>query len=526
MGKRAARYAIGLLFISFLVLSFQNCTGNSFKSQSLDLNISSVAASTSVASGPSEYQKTKFGILYNLWHCDGVYGNRVWDTSKALVGEDYWAPIPNFSWWTEPQVGYYCYQSTPNWKDIIKQHAEVLRDAGIDFIILDFSNTSSSQQYDSSSAVTGPLAEFLPVWNSVPGAPKIAQFIQLTTAGDMFPIVQNMLDQYPQLQFFYQGKPLALIVNTGPLSYDSDKYQQHSEKYTLRGMWAVTSRHNVPLDTWGFFQNCQDGFLNAQGNIPCNQTSSIFNGQIEQVSVAAAYQMSWATHLADDVPKFQGRTFVQQFATAFEHPEAPIVTINTWNEWMGQRFCLINGASAHEGCNNSNDHWPNGMKIFVDTYNAERNRDIEPSKTAPYDYYYRLMKNCIGKFRQGQMCAASDIAYVEPPTVQYSPNPPIGNLDNANCTSIGGWTQDPDALAQSLNVAIYIDDVQVAKIPANNSRADLCTAIGSCNHGYDYPTPALLKDGRPHQVRVFGADNANGSFAELDGSPKMVTCNQ
>ena len=102
----------------------------------------------------------------------------------------------------------------------------------------------------------------------------------------------------------------------------------------------------------------------------------------------------------------------------------------------------------------------------------------------------------------------------------------MGYLDNANCAHIGGWTQDPDAPTQALNVAIYIDDVLVAKIPASNSRADLCTAIGSCNHGYDYPSPSLLKDGRTHQVRVFGADNVNGSFAELDGSPKMVTCNQ
>ena len=64
-----------------------------------------------------------------------------------------------------------------------------------------------------------------------------------------------------------------------------------------------------------------------------------------------------------------------------------------------------------KNCSEQNDHWPDGRKIFVDTYDSEYSRDIEPSKAPPGDYYYRLMKDCIGKFRRGQMCRASDIPF-------------------------------------------------------------------------------------------------------------------
>jgi hypothetical protein len=164
------------------------------------------------------------------------------------------------------------------------------------------------------------------------------------------------------------------------------------------------------------------------------------------------------------------------------------------------------------------------MKVFVDTYDYERSRDIEPSKAAPYDFYYQLMKDCISKFKLGQMCSASDVAYVAPPVVNTSPNSPFGYLDGANCSTIGGWAQDADVPAQSINVTIYVDYTPLMTIPANGYRVDLCNALGSCNHAYSIATPASLKNGAPHVIQVYGGDNANGSLTELTNSPKTITC--
>jgi hypothetical protein len=262
----------------------------------------------------------------------------------------------------------------------------------------------------------------LAVWSTVPNAPKIVPWAPLTSDGDMFSVMLQKLAQYPNLEFIYQGKPLALVVHNSYYPMDMTKYNQFSQNYTLRRMWAYQAGAGMPASNWSFMENCQSGFLASQATIPCQQRISVLNGALEEVSVVPSYQLPYASDITTDVPKFQGRTFVQQFATAYQHPEVPIVTIASWNDWQAQRGCLLPDGTtgwASPPCNNTNDHFPNGTKVFVDGYDYEHGRDIEPSKDAPYDYYYQLLKDCITKFRQGQMCSASDIPYIAPVQRQH-----------------------------------------------------------------------------------------------------------
>lgn len=107
---------------------------------------------------------------------------------------------------------------------------------------------------------------------------------------------------------------------------------------------------------------------------------------------------------------------------------------------------------------------------------------------------------------------------------------PRGYLDGASCEAISGWAQDEDHPDAAIDVHVYFDGapgepgaVGVAS-PANLTRADLCDAIGSCDHGYAVPVPGALRDGRPHTATVYGIDADGIENRALVGGPMTVTC--
>jgi MYXO-CTERM domain-containing protein len=108
--------------------------------------------------------------------------------------------------------------------------------------------------------------------------------------------------------------------------------------------------------------------------------------------------------------------------------------------------------------------------------------------------------------------------------------PPRGYLDSADCTAIAGWSQDQDAPSTGIAVHLYFDapagtaGAAAIATTANIARPDLCTAIGSCNHGYSVATPVGMQDGKEHTVYAYGIDTQGGTNPELTDSPKKFTC--
>lgn len=107
---------------------------------------------------------------------------------------------------------------------------------------------------------------------------------------------------------------------------------------------------------------------------------------------------------------------------------------------------------------------------------------------------------------------------------------PVGYLDNASCDAIVGWAQDPDVPAQPIAVHIYFggpagSGALGVSTPANVNRADLCTAIGSCEHGFVLASPLSLHDGVPHDIFAYGInDAAGGANPVLGSAPRTLTC--
>ena len=111
------------------------------------------------------------------------------------------------------------------------------------------------------------------------------------------------------------------------------------------------------------------------------------------------------------------------------------------------------------------------------------------------------------------------------------PDQPKGYLDQATCAAIAGWAQDPQVPTTSIFTDVYYDGAAGAagavgiRLTASISRPDLCTAIGSCDHGFSMPAPRSLLDGHAHEVYAYGINHTSGGLNTLlTDSPKSFTC--
>ncbi len=381
------------------------------------------------------------GILYFLWHCvtkTAVYENEYnrlnltpgeeLNSTRVLNGQQSdWGNQGRFHWWDQPTEGYYCLGNEP---DVIRNHLELLRDAGVDYLVLDMTNHPNTQSLDADTFILKSLRPLLEMARTVPNAPRIVPWVPLASenAGtnnernvicnanrnsdkcqrledaprhSMYQHVTNLLqNEFPELTFEYQGKPLLLAAandNKYPRSETDIVSQQLESTWTVRRMWGLLRTN----DDWQFLTTCSNPseFFDSRGwtDNGCNQPVNDF----EQISVSAAYQYTYISEPFTEkaqshagyiggMPKFQGRTLAQQFRVAFDHrDQQPMVLLTGWNEWIASRHDLTDRVA------------------FVDAFDSSRNRDIEPGGVAG-DLYYYLMRDLIAQYRNNKPFAFED----------------------------------------------------------------------------------------------------------------------
>jgi hypothetical protein len=97
--------------------------------------------------------------------------------------------------------------------------------------------------------------------------------------------------------------------------------------------------------------------------------------------------------------------------------------------------------------------------------------------------------------------------------------PQQGNLDGADCTSIGGWAWDANTPNAAVSVDIYDGATLLATVPGNLYDQNLAVlSFGNGYHRFSYPTPAQLQDGQTHTVSV----KVHGSGLEIANSPRVL----
>jgi hypothetical protein len=106
---------------------------------------------------------------------------------------------------------------------------------------------------------------------------------------------------------------------------------------------------------------------------------------------------------------------------------------------------------------------------------------------------------------------------------------PAGFLDGAGCDFIVGWSQDPDEPDKPIDVHVYFGGPAgsgAAAVATNAGvyRGDLCTAIGSCAHGFAALSPLALHDGVARDVYAYGIDSQGGNNPQLGNAPRPMVC--
>ena len=342
------------------------------------------------------------GVFYYIWHGAHGYERNVVPVGEAQdvhvpgpgntrspfnistiiqapAGQREWGPRHAFHHWGEPLFGYYV--ANDEW--VIRKHAQMLADAGVDVIVFDVTNG-----FHYRAVYMNILRVYADIRAKGGRTPAVAF---LTNSGHAR-VARHLYDDlyakglYKDLWFMWKGKPLLMADPEG-LGDDLAAF------FTLRRSWAWTTGQKWfgdGRDRWPWLDHTpqQPGWHEAPG-------------KPEQIVVCAA------EHPDSDRGKSfhgganpkphrseQGLYFEEQWRRALEvDPE--FVFITQWNEWMAMRFTRkdVNRPSyAGEA-----DYDPEG--VFVDVYDAEYNRDIEPMKDGYGDNYYYQMWQGIRRFK-------------------------------------------------------------------------------------------------------------------------------
>ncbi|MEJ6730026.1 MAG: hypothetical protein QNK83_12770 [Akkermansiaceae bacterium] len=321
--------------------------------------------------GPIKNDRT-VGIFYFLWLGEHSTSGPH-DLSK--IGNKLAKP-GIFHHWAEPEEGYY-YSRDP-W--ILRKHATQLSDAGVDFVALDATNA-----YVYAREVDALCQTWLQMRKEGLKTPKIT----FLTNSNHIRTVNKIYDRiyktgkYKSLWFHWQGKPL-LMANPEGLSPEQKSF------FTLRRSWAWSKGHKWfgdGKDKWPWLDHTpQTPGWNTPGQ-PEFMTAAVAQHPISNIGRSHQNKTQPSPR---ETKSSEGLYFQEQWDHILKiDPEIAFIT--GWNEWVAQRFLFTPGKGAHKMMGKK---LTKGDSYFVDCYNLEFSRDIEPMKGGYQDaYYYQMMAN-------------------------------------------------------------------------------------------------------------------------------------
>lgn len=361
-----------------------------------------------------EPQKKIVGMFYWTWHGNSICNknkNGPYDVSKILEHYPDALDDPNNpAWgkmngedhhWGEPMFGYYLNDD----EYIIRKHAQMLCDAGVDFIAFDASNFNTEKENDEYNGYFRISTKFLldtylkirEEGKPTPQATFICPFFTsdwtcVKTAFEDFYIH----DQYMPLWYKIDEKPVMLYnkehitdqkilefftfrrnmpdYHIGPTDKDQwpwlEIYPQHpfyaSKDNTQPEMVSIGVAQNSVINPEGGWRLGSMNERDETGRFIARGRS--FHNRVQPQPGEPLYQAE------------KGYNFQEQWERAFElNPNCVFIT--GWNEWIMGRWEEFN-------------HYKSPAGAFVDQFNQEFSRDIEPMRGGHMDdYYYQLVDN-------------------------------------------------------------------------------------------------------------------------------------
>jgi len=301
---------------------------------------------------------------------------------------------PGFFFWEQPLLGYY--KTTDPW--VLRKHAEMLADAGIDAVFFDCTNGTITWEASTDALMkTWDLAQKDGV-----NVPRIAFMLPFGASPNSLVSLRQLYrsiykpKRYETLWFRWKGKPC--IMGYPDNLTNSAEDQEIARFFTFRPGQPDYVNGPKRNDQWGWLEDYpQHGYVRDQ------------SGKSEQVPVGVSQNASPATKghcSAFNLPGSFGRSyskkngfdpridgylygwnFQEQWERAFElDPE--LVFITGWNEFIAGQWL-------------PKDSWTGDPFSFVDEFDWEHSRDIEPNKGwgDKGDIYYLQLVGNVRKFK-------------------------------------------------------------------------------------------------------------------------------
>ena len=402
------------------------------------------------------------GIFYITWHTQDLHtlpSPYTGDVTKILAKHPEARKDTKHPAWkngmyhyAEPEMGYFLSQD--EW--VIRKDISMLTDAGVDVLIMDVTN--AVRYWDEWEALFSTMQKMKAEGNVVPkfcfwsfNGPAI------TVVQELYNNIYKA-KKYTDLWFYWDEKPLLLynsdprynasggwVENPNPNyyeaavndpndpNYNNPDYTQKSltdytnevkEFFTLRNMWWgyyewADKRYIGTEDNWSFGYSLADENII---NMTPEELMSTHNGKREQAAVTPAQHpvtmtknpmgvgKSWTRRYGEpelneydmpevgyipyldktvDNPTLYGAYFQESWDYALKgDPE--FLYINDWNEWTAGKYDL-----------GPNTSWLGRINpfMFVDQYNMEFNRGIQPMKGGYTDNYYMQMAQNIRRYK-------------------------------------------------------------------------------------------------------------------------------
>lgn len=383
------------------------------------------------------------------------------DVTKILEADPSARLDANHPLWTvgsyhyaEPEMGYFLSQD--EW--VIRKDMSMLTDAGVDVLIMDVTN--AVRYWDEWEVVFSTMEKMKAEGNVVPkfcfwafNGPVI------TVVQDLYNRIYKE-KRYSDLWFYWDGKPLLLynsdprhnasggwVENPNPNYYEAavtdpsdphyndpdytqktltDYTNEVKEFFTLRTMWWgyyewADKRYIGTEDNWSFGYSLADERIKS---MTPEELAAKHEGRIEQAAVTPAQHpvtmtdnpmgvgKSWTREYGE--PQLNDRDlpevgYIPYLKTVKENPvlygayfqqswdyalaaDPEFLYINDWNEWTAGKYQPDGGGKTP---------WLGRMNpfYFVDQYNMEFNRGIQPMNGGYGDNYYMQMAQNIRRYK-------------------------------------------------------------------------------------------------------------------------------
>ena len=329
-----------------------------------------------------------------------------------------WKTYHSGYWWNEPIYGFYKESD----EYVLRRQAELLADAGVDFIVIDATNsfniTASGTKYE----------EVFKAWShakqdgiNVPKIVFMLGFVNPGTSDDARNAMSAALtklytdfysqNKFSDLWFKMEGDNKPLIIadyrtangNQNILKYFTfrtpvssyfykDKQQFNNE---IKWGWLSTFPQayyadldgNIEMTTVGVAQNA-----NYKNNeLTAMNGKNVMGRSYVSGEYAYSYKYRNKNIIVNDKisnSSLYGRNFQQQWDYALNTVKPHYLFVTGWNEWIVGRYRTW-PESGNSIVNNA----------FPDQFDDEHSRDIEPTKGKLKDHYYYQLVTNIRKYK-------------------------------------------------------------------------------------------------------------------------------